>query len=124
LPKKQPLSVGIDRSALQATTKRVLLAADKTRALQLRFSSGSLTISSKTMGSSESRENISLEGYEGEDCHLAVNGKFFSDVFTTTASDQLELKFKDEDNPIVIIPTVEPQDCQSQHVLVPIKESN
>ncbi|MEZ4742863.1 MAG: DNA polymerase III subunit beta [Bdellovibrionota bacterium] len=123
-PSKQLNSVNINRATLQAVTKRVLITADKSRALQLRFSPSSLTISSRTVGKTEGKEDLDLQDYQGESRNLAVNGKFFSDVFSTTSSDTLTLKFDSEDDPIVITPNVEPDGCKSMHVLVPIKDSH
>ncbi len=123
VPKDQPEFVSVSRNHLQGVARRVLLAADKTRALQLRFSPSSLTLSSKTMGSSEGRESVELEGYKGPDRQLAVNGKFLTDIFSTTNSQQLMLHFNNEKDPVVIKPTEEPACCHSKHILVPIQEN-
>jgi DNA polymerase III beta subunit len=116
-------SVLISRHHLQAVTRRVLLAADQKRALKLKFSPHQLTLSSKTLGSSESFENVALEDYDGTECQIAVNGKFLSDVFSTTTSDKIMIHFSHEKEPIVIKPTEEPTSCHSVHVLVPIQEN-
>ena len=55
LPTKQLSKVDIPRPYFQSVTKRVLLASDKTRALQLCFSNSSLTLKSRTVGRSESK---------------------------------------------------------------------
>lgn len=126
LPTKKLQGVMVSRNYLQNVAKRVLLAADKSRALQLSFSDSSLTLNSKTMGSSEGRETVPLEDYHGPRFDIAVNGKFLTDVFTTTESDSLNLQFNQDSNedPIVIVPRTEPSDCRSKHVLVPIKQSD
>jgi DNA polymerase III sliding clamp (beta) subunit (PCNA family) len=123
LPKSSPAGVQVSRPQLQQVAKRVLLASDKNRALQLSFSDSSLTLTSKTVGSSEGKETIKLDDYHGPKCQLAVNGKFLSDVFATTQSDRLVLQFSSEDSPVVILPRTEPTACKSKHVLVPIKEA-
>jgi DNA polymerase-3 subunit beta len=123
LPRAQTSHIDVSRTQIQSMAKRVLLAADKTKALQLNISQSSLTLSSKSAVGSEGREDFPLQGYSGKDCRLAINGKFLSDVFSTTTSDMLHLQFENEDDPIVIVPSVEPSSCRSRHVLVPIKES-
>jgi DNA polymerase-3 subunit beta len=123
LPKQQASQVVVSRSQVQSMAKRVLLAADKTKALQLNITQSSLTLSSKSSTGSEGREDFPLSGYTGKDYRLAINGKFLSDVFSTTTSDMLHLQFENEDDPIVIVPSIEPSSCRSKHVLVPIKES-
>jgi len=55
--------VKVQRPYLQNVAKRVLLASDKTRALQLCFSDYSLTLRSRTLGTSEGQESISLADY-------------------------------------------------------------
>jgi DNA polymerase III sliding clamp (beta) subunit (PCNA family) len=126
LPERKMAGVLVSRPHLQNVAKRVLLAADKSRALQLSFSDSSLTLNSKTMGSSESRETVPLEDYHGSRFDIAVNGKFLTDVFATTGSESLTLQFNRESNedPIVIVPRTEPSDCRSKHVLVPIKQND
>lgn len=123
LPMASLNPVILSRPNLQSVTKRVLLAADKTNALRLRFSDGSLTLSSRTVGSSESKESLPLAGYRGTDSELSINGRFLTDVFSTIPSDELTLQFKGEEDPIVIIPKQEPPRCKSMHVLVPIREN-
>ncbi|MCX6125671.1 MAG: DNA polymerase III subunit beta, partial [Proteobacteria bacterium] len=61
---KQP-GVLVNRPQVQGVAKRVLLASDKGRVLQLSFSDSSLTLSSKNISYSEGKEKIQLEGYHG-----------------------------------------------------------
>ncbi len=123
LPTANLQFVKASRPQLQSVTRRVLLAADKSRALQLYFSNGSLTLSSKTVGTSESRESLSLGDYKGAERNLSVNGKFLTDVFTTIPSERVTLQFRGEDDPFIVIPDDEPAACRSMHVLVPIREN-
>lgn len=123
LPSANLHFVKLSRPMFQTAMKRVLLAADKSRALQLSFSNSSLTLSSKTLGSSEGSESIALDGYKGVQRDLFVNGKFLSDVFSATSSEKLMLQFKAPEDPIVVVPDEELPKCKSLHVLVPIRES-
>lgn len=123
LPSKHPSEVEVSRPQMQSVTKRVMLAADKTRAVRLQFDQENLTLSSKTMGGQSGSEDIHISGYQGDACQIAVNGKFLSDVFNTTTSTSLRLEFDGQSDPFVITPVNEPQSCRSKHVLVPIHES-
>lgn len=123
LPKKLTKKAKISRSTMQAVTRRVLLAADKTRALQLSFLNSQLKLSSRTLGSTEGHENIEITGYNGEDCQLALNGKFLTDIFSTAASDTIVISFASEEQPVAFVAQEEPAGCVSQHILVPIRES-
>jgi DNA polymerase III subunit beta len=115
--------VKLSRAQVQNVMRRVMLAADKSRALQLSFSNSSLTLRSKTIGSSEGEESIDLDGYRGNQRDLSVNGRFLSDVFSAIAGDRITLQFKSSEDPIVIVPEEELPQCKSLHVLVPIRES-
>lgn len=123
LPKAELSAVKVHRPYLQNVAKRVLLASDKTRALQLCFSDYSLTLRSRTIGSSEGQESIALADYCQGERELAINGKFLTDVFSTMSSDEVTINFGSDEDPVVLVPFTEPTSCHSMHVLVPIKES-
>lgn len=123
LPKQNLNAVKVHRPYLQNVAKRVLLASDKTRALQLCFSDYSLTLRSRTLGSSEGQESISLADYCQGERELAINGKFLTDVFSTMSSEEVTINFGSDEDPVVLVPHSEPTSCHSMHVLVPIKES-
>lgn len=123
LPKGELSPIEVPRSTLQNVAKRVMLASDKSNSLQLRFEAQKLTLQSKTVGSSEGKESVCLDGYNGKDLDLSVNGKYFSDVFSTISSDKIILNIKEDKDPFLLQPAKEPDDCRSVHVLVPIKQS-
>lgn len=123
LPKKLTSKVSVPRPVLQAVIRRLLLAADKTRALLLSFSKDQLKLSSRTVGSTEGHENIQIKGYNGSSCDLALNGKFLTDIFSTVASDSLTISFASGDQAVSFAAEEEPEGCVSEHILVPIRES-
>lgn len=123
IPKHLSSSVTIQRPVLQGVAKRVLLASGKTRVLHMEFTSETLTLQSKNLGNSEGKEKIELQDYQGPNCSLAINGKYLGDVFTTTTSDELTINFNNQEDPIVIVPVKEPNECSSKHILVPIRDS-
>lgn len=123
LPKGELHKINLSSSVVQNVTKRILLTSDKTHTMQLAFAKSLLTLSSKTTGSSEGREEIELEKSVEQDTKITINGKFLTDVFSSTSSSLLELRYKDSPtDPIVLIPESEPNGCVSKHVLVPIRE--
>ena len=124
IPSKLESTVTVNRALIQGVSKRVLLAAGKTRVLHLLFRPGSLTLYAKNLGNSEGKEKISLAQYSGADCSLAINGKFLGDIFSTTASEELKIKFNNEEDPVVVVPVTEPESCRSRHILVPIRDSD
>ena len=110
----------MNTAQIKSVARRVLLAADKTRVLQLSFSDASLTLSSKNTAHSESKERIGLEGYQGMRCDIAINGKYITDIVSVTGAEKMSLQFRDPVEPIIITPYGEPADCITKHILVPI----
>lgn len=123
LPKKLTKKITVPRSVMQAVARRLLLAADKTRALLLSFSNSKLKLSSRTVGSTEGHENIEIKGYNGGSCELALNGKYLTEIFSNAASDDLVISFSSEDQAVSFAAASEPEGCVSEHILVPIRES-
>jgi DNA polymerase-3 subunit beta len=120
IPDLRQRGVLMNTHHMKSVARRVLLAADKSRVLQLSFSDASLTLSSKNTANSECKERISLEGYHGAKCDIAINGKYITDIVGVTGADKMSLQFKDAVEPIVLTPYGEPTDCSTRHILVPI----
>jgi DNA polymerase-3 subunit beta len=120
IPDLKQRGVLMNTTHMKSVARRVLLAADKGRVLQLSFSDASLTLSSKNTAHSESKERIGLEGYHGAKCDISINGKYLTDIVNVTGADKMSLQFKDAVDPIVLTPYGEPADCNTKHVLVPI----
>lgn len=124
LPKKMPKTACVSRLDFQSTARRILLAADKRRALQLKFTTEGLALRSKTQGVTEGRENIALKEYDGSNCKLAVHGKYLTDIFSNMVGSDVSISFNTEDQPVMFMPQEEPAGCQSRHILVPIREAD
>ena len=123
LPKGTLSVVDIPKNYIQSVAKRVLLAADRSRALHLSFVDDTLTVKARTVGSSEGSEKIVLENYNGPLREFSLNGKYLYDVFSAMTSNNIQLNFKSGEEPFVVVPKEEPEFCQSMHILVPIKEN-
>lgn len=120
IPDLRQRGVLISTTHMKSVARRVLLASDKTKVLQLSFSDSSLTLSSKNTANSEGKERINLEGYHGAKCDIAINGKYITDIVNVTGTEKMSLQFKDAVDPIVLTPYGEPTDCSTKHILVPI----
>jgi DNA polymerase-3 subunit beta len=120
IPDLKQRGVLMNTNHMKNVARRVLLAADKSRVLQLSFSDASLTLSSKNTAHSESKDRIGLEGYHGAKCDIAINGKYITDIVSVTGAEKMSLQFKDAVEPIVLTPYGEPTDCSTKHILVPI----
>ena len=124
IPEYKPSQLNVSCESLQSVTRRVLLASDKTKTLKINLKKGSLTLSSRNLGSSEGYESIGLDSYDGPSGSFSVNGKFLTDLVSATMSESINIRFNNDDSPVLIIPSSEPKECRSQHVLVPIKDGN
>jgi DNA polymerase-3 subunit beta len=125
LPKAVKNSLSLERQKLQHVAKRVMLAADKSRAVRLKIEDNQLELSARTSGSSEGKEVLNLEGAALENPRsVTINGRFLTDVFQATQSQQIEMCFQEKSSdPIVLVPVEEPERCKSLHVLVPIRDT-
>jgi DNA polymerase III subunit beta len=123
IPERPRNTATISRNNLQGMLRRIMLASDKSKTLQLNFAPKKLMLKAHTQGETEGREILCVEDYNGESCQLFVNGKFLADVLAcSSASKDLTLNFSDNQESISLLPTEEPLGCRSLHVLVPINE--
>jgi DNA polymerase-3 subunit beta len=122
IPDHKPTTLNVACQDLQGVLRRVLLASDKNRTLKMCLKKGNLTLSTRNQGNFEGQEIVSLENYEGPSGNLSVNGKFLADIISSTSSEFLDIRFNDDENPVLVIPVCEPKECYSKHVLVPIKD--
>ena len=124
IPEYKPSALNIACQDLQGVIRRVLLASDKNRTLKMSLKKGLLTLSSRNVGNFEGYESIGLDDYDGPLGNLSINGKFLTDVISATTSESVNIRFNNDDSPVLVIPKYEPKECRSEHVLVPIKEGN
>ncbi len=122
VPEYKPSALNVLCEDLHSVIRRVLVASDKNRTLKMTLKKGNLTLSSRNMGNFEGHETVGMENYDGPSGVLSVNGKFLSDIISSTASETVNIRFNNDDSPVLIVPVCEPKECQSQHVLVPIKD--
>ncbi len=124
VPDYKPSALDISCQDLQGVIRRVLLASDKNRTLKMSLKKGLLTLSSRNVGNFEGQESIGLDDYDGPTGNLSINGKFLTDVISATTSESVNIRFDNDDSPVLVIPKLEPKECRSEHVLVPIKEGH
>lgn len=123
LPKNLSHSVVLRRAETLSVIKRVLLAADRTKSLQLAFAGSELTLTSKSNSSDVAGwETVPLSEKMSEPKTIVVHGKHLSDILSAMACDEFCLSFENEDTPIMIIPRSEREGHRSCHVLVPAYE--
>lgn len=122
IPEKTTSDVIVNRQLMQEVSKRVLLAAGKTKVLHMDFASNALVFHSKNMSNSEGRETLLTDEYRGKDCCLAINGKYLWDVCSASSAVAVRIGYNSEEEPLIIEPVCEPEGCLSRHILVPIRD--
>ncbi len=111
-----------NRKFLQEIISRIVLAADKTNILRFIFSPNTLTINGNTTGSSEGKEELPIEGYEGEELKIVMNGIYLREVLNAIQTEKISMEFNTSSSPIMIRPVGEGENTSSIHIIVPINE--
>ncbi|MFK7826497.1 MAG: hypothetical protein AB8G05_20290 [Oligoflexales bacterium] len=122
IPETEGTAVSCERRSLGTVVKRVLLAAGKSRSLHISMKEGWMTLQTRDAGSSEGREIVGLPNAPGIECGFAVNGGYLSDILSTMVSDSADIVVHNPEDPVVVVPGVEPSSCYSRHMLMQIQE--
>jgi DNA polymerase-3 subunit beta len=124
LPQGPSVKVRVSRAQIASVIRRALLASDKSQGVHLTFSEGSLLFTAHQTGTSESREEIPIEGYKGAGVRVSMNGKYLNEVFSNTRTEYVQIEiFESKDAPVVIRPVDEPGGMVTAHVIVPISDN-
>lgn len=124
LNNQQNIEICFNTKEIISVLRRILLASDKNSNLYLKFHDGNVNFSCHNLGYLEAMETISNETVREFPGSITLNGKFFLETLSTIQqSEKFIFKFKDQNQPIIITPEVEPQDCRTIHLIVPIEES-
>ena len=122
LPKALPSEASLDRLRVRDAVKRVLIASDKSKAIELCLEGGSLTLNARTLEGCVSRETVPCHAFSGDACTLVVNGRFLLDVLSNVQTEELHFQYKDNNRAFFLEPSQLVNDCHSKHVIVPLME--
>ena len=122
IPKKEGFRYAMERKSFMAVIRRVLLAAGKSRGLHVAVDKGWMTLQTRDAGSSEGREIVPLSNPIEKHVAFAVNGAYLSDILSTVSCESVSIVTHAGDEPIVVLPELEPSGCVSQHMLMQIQE--
>jgi len=105
IPKGQPGRVEVKRQALIDALERCLILTEgKSRCTALNFADGGIVLrsSQKALGA-EASDRVTA-GIETEPCEILVNASYLLDALNSVDSDFVEMRLKDELNPITVCP--------------------
>ena len=104
LPKDNTMVLTADRVALADALKRVsLLSSERSRAVRLKVSTGSLEISSNSPELGEASEVLSVD-YEGSEMSIGFNARYILDFLEVVRDERVCLALKDPDTQGLLTP--------------------
>lgn len=117
IPKSSGRKAIISRMSLLASLKRIsILASERTHGVRLEVREGSLTLLSDNPDLGKAREELEIDGYEGDELIIAFNARYMRDILTILDADKVELalnealspglfrEFQNEDYLFVVMP--------------------
>lgn len=111
----------INRAALLAALRRVLVFSNATSALvKLSFSGSKLTLSSQDIDFSMSAEEALLCDYQGAPINIGFKGTFLIDLLNNLESEEVTISLADPSRPGVIVPTPQEEGESVLMLLMPL----
>jgi DNA polymerase-3 subunit beta len=108
LPKQARWRLVVPVEELARVLRRVaLLSAERSRAVRLEFSKGSLRVSAKNPDVGEAQEELDAD-YDGEPLAIAFNAGYLLEALAAARSKEIELGLQDELSPVQLRPTDDP----------------
>ncbi len=102
VPKEQKWVVALDRAGFAQALRRVqLVTTDRSRGVKFRVSPKHLEIMAKNPDVGEAHEELQVK-YKGETFEIGFNGRYFSDVLSILADEEVVMELKGEMGPCVI----------------------
>jgi DNA polymerase-3 subunit beta len=80
-----------------------ILSSEKFKGIMLEISSGGIKISSSNPELGDAMEEIDVE-YQGEPISVRFNARYLLDVLAVAETENVDMKFKDELSPSIIVP--------------------
>ncbi|MCH2172602.1 DNA polymerase III subunit beta [Myxococcota bacterium] len=118
IPKDPSSRFTIATDSLSHALRRVaLLSAERSRAIKLEISDGSLVLSSSNPDLGEAREELDVD-YAGEAISIAFNAKYLLDCLGVVHSKEVQISFRDSLSPAQMVPT---DDSDSLAVVMPMR---
>ena len=102
IPKPGEKIIKIGRQRFLETLRRVsLLSSDKSHAVKLELSAGTLRVLSQNPDLGDAREDVPVE-YAGEPLKIGFNSRYLTDVVAALKADDVQLELADDLSPVVL----------------------
>lgn len=104
IPSDLDKKVVVERDSFIDALRRVsLLSAEKTKGIRIRLDSGKMDVLSRNPDVGEAREEIEVS-FEGEEFIVAFNSRYFSELLSEMAGEEIILEFGEELDPCLVRP--------------------
>ncbi len=105
IPEEGSQRLVVDRERFVQALRRVsLLSSERSRAVNLEFSSGEVSLTSKNPDLGEARETLDVD-FAGESLVIAFNARYLMEALNAPGTKEICLSFKDALSPIRVTPT-------------------
>jgi DNA polymerase-3 subunit beta len=100
IPKSSGRKAVMSRMSLLASLKRIsILASERTHGVRMEVREGRLTLLSDNPDLGKAREELDIEGYEGDELIIAFNARYMRDILTILDADKVELALNEALSP-------------------------
>jgi DNA polymerase-3 subunit beta len=118
IPRETTQQLVLPAEGLIHSLRRVaLLSSERSRAVKLELSNGSLRLSSNNPDLGEAHEDLDVD-YAGESLTIAFNARYLMECLAACSAKEVRLGFQDELSPAQVVPTT---DDDSLAVVMPMR---
>ncbi|KAB0671611.1 DNA polymerase III subunit beta [Oryzomonas sagensis] len=104
IPAANDRIVTVDKENFTHSVRRMaILSSEKFKGIMLEISSGGVKISSSNPELGDAMEDIDV-AYDGEPISVRFNARYLLDVLAVAETESVEMKFRDELSPSIIVP--------------------
>lgn len=104
IPVSNDKVITINKEAFTHSVRRMaILSSEKFKGIMLEISSSNLKISSSNPELGDAREEVDIT-YDGEPIGVRFNARYLLDVLAVTETENIDVKFKDELSPSILVP--------------------
>jgi len=118
IPKTTGHQITLEAEPLVRALRRVaLLSAERSRAVKMELSAGSLTVSSSNPDLGEASEELDVD-YAGDTMSMGFNARYLLDALGSLGAKEIQLGLSDANSPVEMRPT---DDADSLAVVMPMR---
>ncbi|MDD2897931.1 MAG: DNA polymerase III subunit beta [Desulfuromonadaceae bacterium] len=104
IPTSNTQIVTVNRDDFSHSVRRMaILSSEKFKGIMLEITTGGIKISSSNPELGDAMEELDVT-YSGEPISVRFNARYLLDVLSVTETERIEMKFKDELSPSIIVP--------------------